>query len=331
MRISWCNFPCRFPIALAALLAAAPVYPDTATPLVAKAGYGVLNPLPVAPGQILTFFVAGIGDTITKPILAEGERLPTTLAGISVRLYQPQPVLFPILELRPMSTCPVYPFLQRPCGKMLAVTVQVPFEIVENLPFSARPDFPAQLTVLEGSTQSGAVDLLPMENQIHLLRACDLERTAQINRVCGTPIVSHADGKLLSETNPAQPGETLVMYALGLGRTDPPVPTGVRSPSTLSRVADISVDYIFGLNLTPSSNPEERLPVHVDFVGLVPGSVGLYQVNFTVPPASQNVRACSLLGSVGSGGYFISSNLTITVEGSSSSDSIGICVDVNVE
>lgn len=60
-----------------------------------------------------------------------------------------------------------------------------------------------------------------------------------------------------------------------------------------------------------------------------PGSVGLYQINFRIPEVPSGTPRCSRPGTVGPGGYVITSNLTISIQAGTSFDSIGICVEVD--
>lgn len=84
-----------------------------------------------------------------------------------------------------------------------------------------------------------------------------------------------ADFSTVSSTNPAKPGETLVMYLVGMGATNPPVPSGAASPSaTLAVVTNQPI-------VTVGSETAS-----VAFAGLTPGFVGLYQINFQVPQSA---------------------------------------------
>ncbi|MGA2270433.1 MAG: hypothetical protein ABSH44_18315 [Bryobacteraceae bacterium] len=79
-------------------------------------------------------------------------------------------------------------------------------------------------------------------------------------------------------THPAQVGDTLTIYAIGLGTTYPAVGTNVPAPSSepLARLTPTPVvnfgGTIFG---TVSATPA--------YAGLTPTYVGLYQVNVTIP------------------------------------------------
>ena len=71
----------------------------------------------------------------------------------------------------------------------------------------------------------------------------------------------------------AHPGETLTIWAIGLGATNPSVASGAPAPVTepLARMAQMPQVSFGGIGATPS------------FAGLAPGYAGLYQINVTVP------------------------------------------------
>jgi uncharacterized protein (TIGR03437 family) len=80
-------------------------------------------------------------------------------------------------------------------------------------------------------------------------------------------------------THPAQVGDVLVIYAIGLGPTNPEVGTNVPAPSSepLARLTNRPMvnfggGFIGALLATPA------------YSGLSPTYVGLYQVNVTIPP-----------------------------------------------
>ena len=79
-------------------------------------------------------------------------------------------------------------------------------------------------------------------------------------------------------THPAKAGDTLVMYAIGLGPTSPAVATGEPAPSAepfarLTTNPQVSFGVgIFGATVNPV------------FAALTPTFAGLYQINVTIPP-----------------------------------------------
>jgi uncharacterized protein (TIGR03437 family) len=80
------------------------------------------------------------------------------------------------------------------------------------------------------------------------------------------------DYSLVTEASPAKPGDYLMLYLAGLGATAVPVGTG--DPAPLSPLVRQVVAPALTLN---------NQPVPIDFSGLTPGAVGLYQINFQVP------------------------------------------------
>ena len=103
----------------------------------------------------------------------------------------------------------------------------------------------------------------------------------------GAAAVLHQDGTtVVTAQNPARPGEIVVLYATGLGAVNPPLATGAPSVGNLTVAATtVSVGGI--------ASPR------IDFSGAAPGYVGLYQVNFQIPPNAPSGSAQPLVLSVG--------------------------------
>jgi uncharacterized protein (TIGR03437 family) len=79
-------------------------------------------------------------------------------------------------------------------------------------------------------------------------------------------------------SKPARGGDTLVIYAIGFGQTNPSVQTGAASPSSpLAQLSNVIVR--FGVPDAFGSS----IPVSAQFAGLSPGFVGLFQINVQVP------------------------------------------------
>jgi uncharacterized protein (TIGR03437 family) len=93
----------------------------------------------------------------------------------------------------------------------------------------------------------------------------------------GQIIAQHANYSLVSETSPAVPGEYLVIYLSGLGLTNHAVADGAAAPN--SPLANPLVAPTLTLNGTG---------IPISFAGLTPSAVGLYQINFQVPPGTPN-------------------------------------------
>lgn len=108
-----------------------------------------------------------------------------------------------------------------------------------------------------------------------------------------------ADFSLVTEQNPAQSGEVLVGYLTGLPESRPAIPTGEATPlSPLFVVPQFNVaglvdQFAVLLNGTVAANscPVINTPcpaTSILFLGLTPGTVGVYQVNFVVPASTES-------------------------------------------
>jgi uncharacterized protein (TIGR03437 family) len=86
------------------------------------------------------------------------------------------------------------------------------------------------------------------------------------------PAVVHSDGKLVAISNPAHAGETLTLYATGLGPTTPAVSAGQPFPSGAVSLANAPVQVLV-----------DGKTSDVLYAGGYPGAVDSYQVNFRLP------------------------------------------------
>ena len=308
---------------------------SAASNTIVGAGYTYPVPINAAPGQIITLFVAGVGSTLTGPVTAGAGTLPTSLAGISVTFQQGVTIAVPMLAVRPVSTCTSASITG--CGSLTAITIQIPYQAVPPCmplsnsgvcPLVVLP--PAQLSVTENGTTGAVMELSLLQDQIHVLTTCDTviggSGYAPFTGLRCQPYVTHADGSLVTATNPAQSKEELVAYAVGLGQTQPPSITG-QPPSVHVPVNEsIEVGFDYRPDALPSRTPiPEFFLVAPLFAGLTPGYAGLYKINFIVQPPTQNVFPCINAISP-SGADIIESNLTVNFAGLDSFDGARICV-----
>jgi uncharacterized protein (TIGR03437 family) len=93
----------------------------------------------------------------------------------------------------------------------------------------------------------------------------------------GPADVFHLDFSYVTQSSPAVAGETLILYATGLGATTPAVPDGAAAPTPAATVNDSN------LSLDIFDSAGNTTVAKIGFAGLVPGLAGVYQLNFTVP------------------------------------------------
>ena len=225
----------------------------------------------VAPGNVPTFPSAGItngasfrpggtpggaiasifGLNLTSADEADVTPLPTELAGTSVRIGGILAPLFGVARLDGYDQ----------------INLQIPFELVLAAASSPRPTqaqpFVEVVVTSNGVSNAPVLMLLaPAQPGIFLL-----------DGVNGA-IVHGADPlQVVSAENPAARGETVVVYATGLGAVQDPPASG--EPASLTSLSPTIPAF--------ASATVGGMPARVDFSGLTPDYVGLYQVNLVVP------------------------------------------------
>jgi uncharacterized protein (TIGR03437 family) len=95
----------------------------------------------------------------------------------------------------------------------------------------------------------------------------------QVN--ANTIIAVHADASLVTVDAPARPGEVVILYAAGLGRTNPDTINGqvATLAAPIRRLGDLTVT-LSGVAVASSN---------IAYAGLAPGFAGLYQINLKLP------------------------------------------------
>ncbi len=89
-----------------------------------------------------------------------------------------------------------------------------------------------------------------------------------------------ADGSLIGPDRPPRPGEVIVLYGTGFGAVSPEAES--TQPAPLDRLLRVAGETRVLVN---------GVECRVEFSGLTPGSVGLYQINFVLPPNLQSAPA----------------------------------------
>jgi uncharacterized protein (TIGR03437 family) len=189
---------------------------------------------PVSPGEFVALFGTGLvaGNQTAKP------PYPTTLNNVAVTVNGTQ--------------APIY-----------SVTHLPQFDQINCLiPYGAA-GATAKIVVANGSATSNTVTvpMAPTSPGIY-----SLDQSGK-----GAGAIEHANGSVVNASNPANPGETVVIYLTGMGAVTPPVPDGTGSTGSPLNKTVQPIVYIADQQ------------ANVIFSGLAPGFPGLYQINVTIP------------------------------------------------
>ena len=199
-------------------------------------------PLTFAPGQIVRLQVTGLKTIL--PLMSDGSTtqrapsvpLPTTMAGISVTVTEYiQPFIMgdlflvgswkaPLISIVQSNNCTAIKSPTVPTDCFLTyITAQMPYELEFNL--VANPFYRVQIVISENGVDGQTFSAGSVSDQIHVVGTCE----DNLYQACQS-VVAHADGTLISARSPAQPGEVVVIYAWGLGKTKPAAKTGDLTP-----------------------------------------------------------------------------------------------------
>jgi uncharacterized protein (TIGR03437 family) len=282
-------------------------------------GYQVTNATPFSPGQVITLFIRGL--CLSGAVTASGTPLPPTLNGISVTVVDQRNGVTDFSGNLPLfSMVPIACDGLRCTGPDLsAVTVQMPTEIPQCSvgsfnPCLAPPPFPVA-TINKNGQAIAQMQFVQVTENIHLLNSCD-SIFAPASVTCN-PLVTHADGSLVTSAAPAHAGETVVAYATGIAQSGT---RGVPAPrSGLPDAIDgfqVEFDFRADINPTAASAAQPNTGIRPVYAGLVGGLVGVHQINVLLP-----TQLPSTLGSCGAG-----SNMGLNIGVGSSYSGVRLCV-----
>ena len=209
------------------------------------------------PGGISTVFCTGlsVASDLTAPA---GLPPPMELAGIRVAVNG---VLAPLLAVAGRNAHQQINFL------------------VPSLPDFTRA--PIAVTV----TQNGRGASVKLRESPFNGYPADLFRDAQ-----GYGIVRHADGSLVTALEPAQRGETVIVYATGMGTVEPPGAMGSTGPQPPSSLVLYPGEgdgvKVFFCAAPVACQPTEAAYSTALFAGVYPGNPGVYQLNIQIPASA---------------------------------------------
>jgi uncharacterized protein (TIGR03437 family) len=192
----------------------------------------------LSPGEFLTLYGSGLAPSTTSA----GVPFPTKLSGVQVLINQ---IPAPIYYVSATQISVIVPFITSPNS-----IAQI--QVVNN---GANSNIVTQFTA---STSAGAFTNNPVGG-------------------IGVAASERPDFSIISETNPAQLGETISLYLAGMGAVSNQPADGTAAPSSpLSSTTAPPTIYL----VDSAGNSAQAT---VTFSGLAPGYAGLYQINFTIP------------------------------------------------
>lgn len=190
---------------------------------------------PLSAGQIFSVFGANLAS---QPVRAQTTPLPLSLGGVAAKL----------------------------AGQDLPLYYADAGQINAQIPFELSPGVTVPLVVIAGGKASPPELITIARSQPGIFT---------VGSGGNAGVVTDAGGNLINPSNPAHPGDVVIVYSTGLGPINPPVATGRAAPADPpARLIDPLDAYVGGL------------PAQVEFAGLAPGFVGLCQVNIRIPANS---------------------------------------------
>lgn len=192
----------------------------------------------ISPGELATIFGENL-TTVSGVVVANSNPLPTRLAGVQVFVSG-----FP---------APIYAIAY--ANGEDQISIQVPYE---------------------APTGPGAAEVEVVDNgsEVADFFTDSFTEDPGIFVYQGSYAIAEAsDYSLIGPTNPAIPGEPLVLYVTGLGPLNLDLVDGFGSPTAPP----------FAETVDPFQVILDNETCNVFFSGLAPGFVGLYQINFYVP------------------------------------------------
>jgi uncharacterized protein (TIGR03437 family) len=336
--LSKLNAVSRASACTALLLCSATAIQAQTAAVLAAAGYAAPAPVEVAPGQVVTLFFRGVRPGADgKPRIARSvsDPAPARLAGLAVRIAQPgrtTPLEAPVLAVHQENECDAAQPAQPVC-LLTAVQVQIPHELDFLSPAGIDIRPAADLILDDEGQPSRRYPARVVSDNAHVLTSCDVNGEIAPEGDCARSAY-HSDGRPVSAAAPARYGDTIVVYAYGLGQTSPAAATG-RAASGPAPLVERIPGSPFGrgvwvsfrkdlVNASPSipRRIDDQLAAHpgvpMAYAGLAPGQLGVYQINVPIPPLSSFTVPC---------GPEVRANAILTVTTAMGTENVPICLE----
>ena len=240
----------------------------------------------VAPNELVSFAVLGARSPRMIPELGP---LPSELDGYSVTIEDVRQGLRPtrLLIVRIDGAGCSSTWATDSTCKVFAITVQMPqtLALTTNVGVTApaKPSFSVWKGGVQGLlTQFRAVSSNPtiLTSSTHVFKSPDAPCADTFD---SDKSATHEDGTCVDRSNPARPGEVIVIRALGLGATAPMVPAGEPAPAPPPRTLLPFVARMQAFVGTVLSPVGETTVRDVESSVLRTGSVGVYEVRVRIP------------------------------------------------
>ncbi len=174
------------------------------------------------------------------------------------------------------------------CGRAFPLYSVMPGQINAQIPLECPTGGTAIATItVGGQTATQTFSLAPAAPGIFTVSGSG----------AGDGVILHADNTLVTTAKPARAGETVVIYATGLGLTNPSFATGAAANQMNTTVLPVTVTI-------------GGKPAPVTYSGLSQGWVGLYQVNATVPSGLTGSQPVT----IAEGNYHSQAGVTVAVQ-----------------
>jgi uncharacterized protein (TIGR03437 family) len=190
--------------------------------------------MPVAPGGLISVF-----GTQFSPVNVATKELPLPTA-LGESCLTVNGVALPMLFVSPGQINAQLPFHTDGSAVMV---LRTPGGVSDNYNFTVLPTAPSIFRSGTAGPETGLPTIVRMRN-----------------------------GELVTPSNPVHPGDQLIIYATGLGNTEPAAEAGQPAPSDPLPRAIIEAQVTLG-----------GVPLMVDYAGLKAGEIGVYEIDVRVP------------------------------------------------
>jgi uncharacterized protein (TIGR03437 family) len=150
-------------------------------------------------------------------------------------------------------------------GVVIPMSFVSPTQINAQLPVQITGNADVVLRTPGGTSDALHITILPAAPSVFL--------SGTAGPITGIPTIFRAtNGELVTDSNPIHYNDKITIYLTGMGQTTPEVPAGLPAPS------DPPASVLLAPTVTLGGTS-----LSVEFAGLTPGNVGVYQIDASIP------------------------------------------------